>query len=448
MADYFVTFLGYPVSTTAGTMFVASSGLTSVIFKAQPSETVTSTATEIADGFYKWIVPGYYKWKCYANGNEVDTWGGDDGKYVPNSNVTTQSYVDTQIAGRVDRGGDNLTGPDFLSYWGATGLDCIAMTGGNIGAAGVSAVPTMGWIQNKISSSTATINNLLTSNNTWSGTNWFSGGLTGHLGSTKRISIFQSPALPNGDIFALDVYPQSTNKTCFDFKNSVIAITGSGSALINDLRIQTSASKYIIGNPANNDYVWRKWVVDNFQSISNPYYSNTIIVDPKVVGEITGSVYPNITDALVYITGQSVTSTNIWTLFIKQHYNHTTGYAEDVALPDWINAIGEGQVLITGQLTRTGTETIITSTLANLTFKTSNSAHDVDRFEAINCVFNQTADGDVVLTDSILRNSGFYANNVQSNGGNKLINCFGNYNISLSATDKDYGYKYIPGDTY
>jgi hypothetical protein len=298
---------------------------------------------------------------------------------------------------------------------------------------------------------------LLSSNNIWTGTNNFNGGLTAKLFSGKDFCITQQSSPANGDIMGLRVYCQTSNKVAFDFRNSSLSVTGaSSSATINDIRIQTSDPTYINGNPAQNRYVWRKWVSDNFQPIVSTYSSNTVVVDSNVVDKVSLKLYANVNDALTDITAETLSSTNIWTIFVKQHTDLVYGYQENIEIPDYVNIIGEGQVLITGQLTRSGLDSRITSKIQNLQFYCIDVAHDVDRLDATDCIFEVngvTVEDQIVLTDSNLKNCGFYGtvvngNPILSNGGNKFISCFGNADLVLTGTDKEYSYTFNEGDIY
>jgi hypothetical protein len=265
---------------------------------------------------------------------------------------------------------------------------------------------------------------------------------------------------PAGDLFKLSylntdqdtvtpfrVYHDSAELPHADF--STTPLTGTGTWKLSDLKIPTSASKYITGNLVNDDYAHVKWINDNFQSINSSYQSNTVIVDAKATEDITLKVYSSITGAIAGIIDETggTTSANIWSIIVKQHYN-ITGYVENIEVPDWINIVGEGQVYVSGQLTRSATGTVISSKLENLNFYVNNSAQNVERFEAINCIFTSASDGDIDIESSIVRNCGFYSNNVQSSNNNKVFNCFGNQSIVWQANDKVYSYDFITGESY
>lgn len=487
MAYYNTTFLGY---LTSGNIYVASSGLTNVVFKAQPSESIVSSATEVAVGLYQWLVPDTsYAYKLYVNGNVVSNWGGPTGRFVPTTDLATISYVDIEIAGRVHREGDTLLGPYYLTYAPTgNGMNVIEMTGGNVSN---SAVPTKGYVDNRILSLSSLTSGLtaltgqylplsggqLNGNVTGNYTQhtWVATKILGSSASADYASLTADKALieqgaltvynnlgivPAGDMFKLyylntdaetvnllTAGHNSNEQPYIDFKGT--ALTGTGRIACAEAAINTNATKYILGNPANNDFVWKKWVTDNFQTISDDFQSNTVIVDSKVEENVNLKLYSTITTAIseIIASGGGGTSTDIWTLKVRQHHS-LTGYGENVEVPDYFNIVGEGQVLIAGQLTRSSTGTVINSKLENLHFTVANSAQNVERFEAVNCIFTSTSDGDIDIERSIVRNCGFYANNVQSSNNNKVFNCFGNQNIVWQANDKVYSYDFITGESY
>lgn len=176
MAYYQSTFLGYPALSGGNYVYVASAGLTSVVFKAQPAEILSSTATEVATGIYQWLVPDLSApYKLYVNGNVVSNWGGSTGRFVVSNDMATINYVEDAIARRVDRAGDTLLGPYYLTYspTGA-GMDVIAMTGSNVSA---SAVPTKGYVDLMMASATSIPYYLPLSGGTLNGTVTFNSGI-------------------------------------------------------------------------------------------------------------------------------------------------------------------------------------------------------------------------------------------------------------------------------
>lgn len=217
--------------------------------------------------------------------------------------------------------------------------------------------------------------------------------------------------------------------------------------------MNSSSPTYINGAPSNSTLVWKKWVVDNFVAIgsSGAYDSNTVMVDSQVPEDISLKIYSTITGAIndIVSSGHASDGTDCWTLFVKQNPN-INGYVENVEVPDYINITGDNQVLIAGQLTRVGEETTITSKLQNLIFSTPSNNQNVERFEAVNCVFISTSDANVSANKSILRNCGIYSGSetTVSIGNSKFINCFGNKDIAFQTTDKVYSYNFIDGDTY
>ena len=180
MAYYQSTFLGYPALSGGNYVYVASAGLSSVVFKAQPAETLGSTATEVATGIYQWQVPDLSApYKLYVNGNVVSNWGGSTGRFVVSNDMATITYVEDAIARRVDRAGDTLLGPYWLTYspTGA-GMDVISMTGSNVSA---SSVPTKGYVDLRTAAATSIPYYLPLSGGTLNGTVTFNSGIWNYV---------------------------------------------------------------------------------------------------------------------------------------------------------------------------------------------------------------------------------------------------------------------------
>jgi hypothetical protein len=106
-------------------------------------------------------------------------------------------------------------------------------------------------------------------------------------------------------------------------------------------------------------------------------------------------------------------------------------------------------VLVTGQLTRAGSETVITSKIQDLNFTIGSAAHDISRVEAVNCIFSAFADGGGIGTGkSTLRNCGLFAPEITSTGNNLVTGSFGNKDIAWQLTDKILGYDYMTDANY
>lgn len=257
--------------------------------------------------------------------------------------------------------------------------------------------------------------------------------------NSPRFQIKQQSNPPNGGVVGLKAGYRASNKMLFDFNSGANA----SEVLIEDLKIKTSASKYIAANPAQNDYVWKKWVQDNFLSIGNTYSTHTIIIDQLVTENVFLKAYSNPQLALTDLEGVPAAN-NRFTLLFRQPAL-TNQYTGDIELPDWVNLIGECSIKIAGKFFRTASaETGITAVIQNLTFIMDDS-HDLQRIESIDCIF---AGGLVDLEKSKFRNCGFYGNTVQSSNNNNIINCFGNYNIAWVTNDNVYSYNFIEGDSY
>jgi hypothetical protein len=236
------------------------------------------------------------------------------------------------------------------------------------------------------------------------------------------------------------------------------SVSGLNTWMLSDAKIPTNTAKYISNSYASNDYIPKKYVVDNFLPIGTTYLSNTVVIDKRVDSNVSGKVYSTINGAIDDLSG-SVADDNIYTLLIKQDVNDS-GYAEDVSLPDYFNLVGEGQVRIVGQLSRAGSPSAIHCKLENIHFLKADVTHAVDYVEAVDCVFSTSISeedaggGQVVLSNSVLRQSAFFGYydsgvGVISNGNNQIFNCNGNVNVSWNAlTDKVFSYNSLSGTTY
>jgi|GEM_PF-4044186 len=274
-----------------------------------------------------------------------------------------------------------------------------------------------------------------------SGKKTFSGGNVFDLGaSTDKFRLQMNSNPPNGGVIGLDAKYQSSSKMLFDFYSSDIKAT--------NLFIPTTASKYISGTPANNDFVWKKWVVNNFAPLTQTTWSSkTVYIDSNATENISGKIYTTVSAAITELLElEPPTSSTRWTIIVKQPKEGY--YDESVSLPEYFNLIGEGQVKITGQFSRAGSLfSAITSKVQGITFE-SDGSHDVGGVEAVDCVFNSVSDN-VVITKSILRNSGLYAGGfITSADNNKIINGFGNKDITWQTHDKVYTYVFDTTDNY
>jgi hypothetical protein len=267
---------------------------------------------------------------------------------------------------------------------------------------------------------------------------------TSEITSPKFI-IRQASNPPNGGVDGLKAGYQNTNKMLFDFNSG----SNASEVLVEDLKIKTTASKYITGNPAQNDYVWRKWVSDNFQPIGSAIQYNTMIIDSAQPSNIRGKIYNSINYAINEIPEFMIlSSSNRATLLIRQHSGN--GYAEDIVLPDWINLVGEGLVNIIGSFAReASSETGITAKLENINFNDNVSSavdFDLQRLYVNNCIIR--ADGTIDIEKSKCINSGFFGTTVQSSGDNRIANCYGNQDVSWQVSDTVYSYNYVSGDNF
>lgn len=271
------------------------------------------------------------------------------------------------------------------------------------------------------------------------------GAKTLYLSSTGfKMQMQSNPQ--NGGVIGWHSKPLADNQMLHDFKNS--GLTGTGHILCSTASINTSSSKYILGNLVSNDFVHKKFLDDNFQPIVSSFQSNTVYVDARATENIPLKTYSSITGALAGILEETggTTSANIWSIIIKQHYN-TSGYVENIELPDWVNIAGEGMVNIFGQLTRSTTGSQVTSKLQNLIITNGGLDHAVERIEGVDCVFI-TADN-IDLERSNLRNCEFYAGAIiQSSDNNKIKGCFFNRSVAWQTSDVVRNPDYLIGASY
>lgn len=254
----------YTVLSGSNYMLAVSTGMTNVVFKAQPEEIVTHTATEVATGVY--IAAGNITtsaYKLYINGVVNTAWGGSDGAYASNTNWATDDELTIVSAGRVDRAGDTLIGPYFLTYADETGsFSCIAMTGSNVS---ISAVPSKGYVDNQIATRSTTgsitaltggltsayvslagpVQNITSQKKFYSGTQ-FDLGTSGTTAGAFRITTQSNP--PNGGVIALDAGYQDNNVPFFNFYTSDLKI---GSLTATSLSTLTAGAKYVSASSVN-----------------------------------------------------------------------------------------------------------------------------------------------------------------------------------------------------
>ncbi len=217
--------------------------------------------------------------------------------------------------------------------------------------------------------------------------------------------------------------------------------------------------------PYGNSLVWKYWVEKNF--ISGTAFldscfiirENRIIVDKKLVNDITGIVYNDIKSAVDWIyTNGSPGANNRWTIYIIPQEN--SYYITDFTWYDYINIIGLGEVHIKNTtnyppysiFVRAGTMNDRNVRAENLNFDSFEANLLVKKMIIVNCNFRAEEDNytpNITIEDSQAEQCGFYVTgegNVIAAGTNRVIGCFGNQNISWGANDKVYGYNYNSND--
>lgn len=220
----------------------------------------------------------------------------------------------------------------------------------------------------------------------------------------------------------------------------------------------TDSTEYIVGIPAyDNSLVWRGWVEANFGGIGNnswPINTDRLIVDSKQTSNITGKVYNTISAALTYAATIASVTRRI-SIFVFPHTS--TGYSENITLPRYVNLIGVGNVVINGSFSviSPGSWTGYDSSLHNLWIKAQNLNILLDTLKCSNCIFwCNGASGEVNLqVDGCeMFNCGFYVQNdvsieiANTVKINRIVNCYGNTDITWLGTDKVYSYNYVTGD--
>lgn len=252
--------------------------------------------------------------------------------------------------------------------------------------------------------------------------------------------------IKNGAVVNLTVL----NNT-FTFGVSSVIIS-QGTALFRDPSYDPASTKYIGNIFSNTDIPSAKWVATHFAPLTGAEQNSSVIVDSSHGGIDSGRIYQTIQSAIDDITSAlRVNPTDVWNIYIKPNLESIAGYVEDITLPDYINLIGEGRVIVSGQLVRGSGTGDINSKIEDMAFviPVAATSQQVERIEGINSVFEASAVGHVVATKSKLNNCGLYGVGVTSGNNNKIINCYGNFDVVWDAsTDKVYRYDFIPGDTY
>jgi hypothetical protein len=259
----------------------------------------------------------------------------------------------------------------------------------------------------------------------------------------------------------------SSNQTISGAKTFIggIQLSGPQTQIMYPL-INPASSWFTNGTPQyGNSLVWRTWVEDNFvQGVSFLdscfiIRENRIIVDKKLVNNITGISYNNIREAVDWIyTNGSPSANNRWTVYIIPQEN--SYYVTDFTWYDYINIVGLGEVHIKNTsnyppysiFVRAGTMSDRNVRAENLNFNSIDANILVKKMIVVNCNFRAAEDNfepDITIENSQVEDCGFFvigAGNLNVSGINRVIDCFGNRTITWGANDRIYGYSYSTGD--
>lgn len=247
--------------------------------------------------------------------------------------------------------------------------------------------------------------------------------------------------------------------------NGIIQLSGPQTQIMYPL-INPASTWFTGENPQyNNSLVWKSWVADNFVQGLDFLDScfiireNRIIIDRKLVNNITGISYNNIRDAVDWIyTNGSPGPNNRWTIYIIPQEN--SYYVTDFTWYDYINIVGLGEVHITNTynyppysiFVRAGTMSDRNVRAENLNFNSNEANILIKKMIAVNCNFRAAEDNfspDITIEDSQVESSGFYVigtGNLNVSGTNRIINCYGNKSVTWGINDMVYNYSYNTGD--
>ena len=211
--------------------------------------------------------------------------------------------------------------------------------------------------------------------------------------------------------------------------------------------------------PYGNSLVWKSWVENNFVGgtvfLDSCFVirKNRIIVDSKIYKDFTGIAYNDIRSAVdwIYANG-SPGPLNRWTILIIPQEN--TAYMTDFTWYDYINIVGIGEVHLKNTanippysiFTRSGTMSDRNVRAENLNFDSYEANILIKKMIVVNCNFRAEEDNypaNITIEDSQVESTGFYifgTGSINAASTNRIINCYGNRNISWSANDAVYGY--------
>lgn len=222
-------------------------------------------------------------------------------------------------------------------------------------------------------------------------------------------------------------------------------------------KVDGAAPEYIAGTPSDpKSFVWKEWVEDNFSADSNSFslQGNELLVDKNITTVVVGKKYNNLNTAIAYAQSQSPGITNRWKIYIMPYMiGGSTGYTDNITIFPYIDLIGIGQVKLSCSVTQSGTWTGVPKSFwHNIDFERINTNQTLQGISFTNCnlyMWNLSSTHTLTLTTSQLKDTGLYV--VQTGGtgiiatgtGNRVIGCYGNYNVAWDTSDKIYGYTYI-----
>lgn len=183
--------------------------------------------------------------------------------------------------------------------------------------------------------------------------------------------------------------------------------------------------------------------------------ANQIIVDSKRAADLAGYVYNDLDTAVTYAASLASVN-NRQNIYIVPHIG--SYYTISVSIPDYVNIYGlGGMVIVRGTFARSGS-VALSSRLQNIYFESYDINDAIVRTIAINCVWQTLVDaldgGIISVTSSHLTNCGLFGtyadvgDDITSGGTNKIVGCYGNFNVTWQSSDEMYGYDYIVGDTF
>jgi len=216
--------------------------------------------------------------------------------------------------------------------------------------------------------------------------------------------------------------------------------------------------EYLAGAPDfPSSLVWKSWIEDNFGSASAGWSieGNALLVDKNLVSNVVGKKYNNLNTAIAYAQSQSPGILNRWKIYIMPYMiGNTQSYTDNLTVYPYIDLIGIGQVKLSCSITQSGSWSGVPKSFwKNIDFERVNTNQTLQSISFDNCnlyIWNVSSTHTLTITTSQLKNTGLYVIEetgtgiIASGTGNRVINCYGNYDISWDAsTDKIYSYAHV-----